>query len=50
MVNEKVAVITGASKGIGKACAELFLENGYIVIDASRSNPNSIENRYYYLY
>ncbi len=33
----KLLVITGASKGIGKATAELFLANGYRVINVSRS-------------
>ncbi len=43
----KIAVITGASKGIGKACAELFLKNNYIVINASRSDPKPIRNKNY---
>lgn len=33
----KVLVITGASKGIGRATAALFLEKGYRVINLSRS-------------
>lgn len=45
MSNNNVAVITGGSKGIGKACVEDFLKEDYIVIDASRTetqnqNPN----------
>ena len=36
----KTLVITGASKGIGRATAALFLEKGYRVINLSRSNPN----------
>lgn len=34
----RCAVITGASRGIGKATAELFLELGYRVINVSRSS------------
>lgn len=34
----KCAVITGASKGIGKATAELLIDNGYRVINISRSD------------
>lgn len=44
MNDKKIAVITGASKGIGRACAKLFLDNGYIVIDASRTNLSTIED------
>jgi len=35
--NDKLLVITGASKGIGRATAQLFLDNGYRVINLSRS-------------
>lgn len=41
---KKIVVITGASKGIGLSCAEIFLKNNYSVISASRSNPNTIKN------
>jgi len=36
---KKILVITGASKGIGLACAEAFIEQGYDVINLSRSKP-----------
>lgn len=41
----KVAVITGASKGIGRACAEIFLKNNYTVINASRTNSKPLRNK-----
>jgi NADP-dependent 3-hydroxy acid dehydrogenase YdfG len=36
-IKNKVSVITGAGKGIGKATAELFLKNGANVVMTSRS-------------
>ncbi|SDX97818.1 bacilysin biosynthesis oxidoreductase BacG [Evansella caseinilytica] len=39
-MNNKIAVVTGASKGIGKAVAEALLEKGYVVIANSRSLIN----------
>jgi NADP-dependent 3-hydroxy acid dehydrogenase YdfG len=48
MSDKKVILITGASKGIGKACAKVFLDNGYIVIDASRTNPEPFQNDDFY--
>jgi short-subunit dehydrogenase len=36
-MNEKIAVVTGASKGIGKACALGLAHLGYRVVLASRS-------------
>lgn len=39
-MKKKVLVITGASKGIGKSTANIFLQQGYKVINLSRSNPN----------
>jgi len=39
-MSKKVLVITGASKGIGRSTACIFLQSGYKVINLSRSNPN----------
>jgi NAD(P)-dependent dehydrogenase (short-subunit alcohol dehydrogenase family) len=36
----KVLVISGASKGIGRATAALFVEKGYRVVNLSRSAPD----------
>lgn len=38
-MTNKLLVISGASRGIGKVTAELFLENGYRVINLSRTDP-----------
>lgn len=38
-IQDKVAVITGASKGIGKAIALQLLDKGALVFGLSRSNP-----------
>lgn len=35
--NEPVAVVTGASRGLGAACAELLSEEGWRVVAAARS-------------
>src|SRR3989338_4015454 len=40
----KTVVITGASRGIGKALAERFLENGDFVIGTSTSGSSPIEH------
>ncbi len=38
---KKTAVITGVSKGIGKALADKFKKEGFFIIGLSRSNPGS---------
>lgn len=37
MLKDKVAIITGASRGIGRATSELFVENGAIVVNGDVS-------------
>ncbi len=44
---KRTAVITGASKGIGLSCAKKFLEKGYLVVDASRTESGKIRNKNY---
>lgn len=39
-IKNKIAVITGAGKGIGRATAELFLKNGAKVVITSRSKKD----------
>lgn len=40
---KKTAIITGASKGIGRACAEKFYNLGYNVVTVYRSDDEGIE-------
>ncbi|MEG1529232.1 MAG: SDR family oxidoreductase [Clostridia bacterium] len=41
---KKIAVITGATSGIGKATAEYFAENGYIVYSLARRQADGIKS------
>jgi 3-oxoacyl-[acyl-carrier protein] reductase len=41
--NRKVAIVTGASRGIGKACALELANDGYTIIVNYTSNPDSAE-------
>ncbi len=43
----KIALITGASSGIGKACAEIFAQNGMDIIIAARRHERLIELKSY---
>ena len=36
---KKVIIVTGASRGIGRAAAQMFFENGYAVYGLSRTVP-----------
>lgn len=44
---KKVAIITGASSGIGKECALLLQENGYLVYDISKTINPSLNYTHY---
>lgn len=39
--NNSLAVVTGSSKGIGKAISEFLISEGYRVIGISRTEPKS---------
>ena len=41
-MNKEVVLITGASSGIGKVCAEFLSQRGYGVYRASRSLPDDL--------
>ncbi|HEX2788318.1 MAG TPA: SDR family NAD(P)-dependent oxidoreductase [Ignavibacteria bacterium] len=43
---DKIAVVTGGSKGIGRACVNALIKDGYKVIDASRTK-HSLDNANY---
>ncbi|MBN8571212.1 MAG: SDR family oxidoreductase, partial [Ignavibacteria bacterium] len=43
-MEKKICIITGASSGIGHAAAQKFINNGYIVINGSRSDKKPINS------
>jgi len=45
-LNGKVILITGARKGIGRALAEHYLEQGYAVFGCSRKNSDLTHQHY----
>lgn len=42
-MQKRVAIITGASSGIGKACALAFAEKGFVVVLAARNRVKLVE-------
>lgn len=45
---EKIALVTGGSKGIGRACVNSLINENYTVIDASRSEVKLDSGRYHF--
>ncbi len=43
-MDKKICIITGASSGIGHACAQKLIDNGYTVINASRTDKKPINS------
>lgn len=49
MINQKVMLVTGSRKGIGRRIAEIYVEKGYLVIGCSRG-PAEFSNEFYVHY
>jgi NAD(P)-dependent dehydrogenase (short-subunit alcohol dehydrogenase family) len=47
-LNKKIVLITGASKGIGKALTEKMLKENYFVIGTSRKNQVDLKHKNFY--
>ena len=48
-LSNKIAIVTGVSKGIGLATAKLLLENGVKVAGWSRSKPDLTHTNFYFV-
>lgn len=48
-MEQKIILVTGASSGIGKACAEQLINDGHIVYGTSRKAMNPGENNLFFL-
>jgi 3-oxoacyl-[acyl-carrier protein] reductase len=46
MVDQRIAVITGASRGIGRGLVERFLHDGYRVVGCSRGEAPNVDGDY----
>lgn len=46
MMNERVMIITGSSRGIGRYLAECYLQRGFLVIGCSRTSSDLVNERY----
>ena len=44
-MNSRVCLVTGASSGIGRACADHLTDRGWLVVGASRSQPAAVRWR-----
>ena len=44
-MSEKIALVTGASAGIGKSICQHLLEDGYVVLNLSRRGSESSHER-----
>ena len=49
-MDKKIALVTGAGKGIGKATVDKFLKEGFIVIATDKSFLNKLQDMYVYYY
>jgi 3-oxoacyl-[acyl-carrier protein] reductase len=48
MYKDKIVIVTGASRGVGRMIVEYFLNNGAVVIGLSKNNSNLVNEHYYH--
>lgn len=48
-MTQKIMLITGTRKGIGRSLVEYYIENGYYVIGCSRDNADYTLQNYFHL-